>query len=69
MDTNLNNFTPSKMFADIIQQFVNTGVLLDTKFIKKLLNKWKIKAFRISSDGKVFVFEVLYLFNRPKVKS
>jgi hypothetical protein len=53
MDTNKNNIDPSKMFADIMQQFINTGVLLDAKFIKKLLSDWKIKDLRISPDGKV----------------
>jgi hypothetical protein len=53
MDTNSNNFDPSKILIDMMQQFENTGVLLDPKFIRKLLKEWKIKDFRISPDGKI----------------
>jgi hypothetical protein len=53
MDALPNNFEPSKMFADIIQQYVNTGVLFDDKFIKKILKEWKITDFRINVDGKI----------------
>jgi len=53
MDTNPNNVDPSKILAEIMQQFANTGALLDAKFIRKLLKGWKIKDFRISPDGKI----------------
>jgi len=68
MDTNPNNFDPSKIFADMMQQFENNGVLLNAKFIRKILKDWKIRDFRINPDGKIMNEHAIVELNKLSQK-
>jgi len=48
---NINDF--SKIFSEMIKNFEKSGLIINESFIKNMIEKWKIKQFRLDENGSV----------------